>query len=344
MSLGQSIRGLGARIRGLFGQKPIARSDIAEGSGFGSLGNPDSTKPNPKSRKRTFITIIVLALIPLYYLIGAWFTHRINDDLNYTIADPGPGKSHTVAVVAELIDREVNQTKWSPNIQAFEPAALLRVGGNMVNFQTGIVKGISTTVYEMENRLARMRGTSSADVDMSSAREGLARSADTWLWAGADSEYRKAKDALIRYNTRLASGQANFEQRADNLQGLLDHVAFDLGAASNELDRELVAGRHKIIDFKADKVFYYAKGQSYAYFIILRALREDYSDIIKERHLEKIYEEMLTELASAAELQPLIVQNAKPSALIMPNHLATEGFYILCARARLREITDILQR
>ena len=344
MSLGQSIRGIGAKMRNLFGQRPNDKSDIAADIGYGNLGNPDSAKPKANRGKNFWLVTILLAIVPLYYLVGAWLTHRINDDLNYTINDPGAGKSHTVAVVAELIDREVNQTKWSPNIQAFEPAALLRVGGNMVNFQTGVVKGISTTVYEMENRLARMRGTSSADVDMALAREGLARSADTWLWAGADGEYRKAKDALIRYNVRLASGQANFEQRGDNLQGLLDHVAFDLGAASNELDREILAGRHKFIDFKADKVFYYAKGQAYAYFIILRALREDYGQVITERHMEKIYEEMLIELASAAELQPLIVQNAKPSAMIMPNHLAAEGFYILRARARLREITDILQR
>lgn len=344
MSLGQSIRGIGARMRGLFGQKPKGNSDIVGDISYGDLGKTDSAKPTAKKGKKFWLLVILLAIIPLYYLIGAWFTHRINDDLNFTINDPGAGKSHTVAVVAELIDREVNQTKWSPNIQAFEPAALLRVGGNMVNFQTGVIKGVSTTVYEMENRLARMRGTSSADVDMALAREGLARSADTWLWAGADGEYRKARAALNRYNVRLASGQANFEQRADNLQGLLDHVAFDLGAASSELNREILAGRHKIIDFKADKVFYNAKGQAYAYFIILRALREDYGQVITERHMEKIYEEMLVELASAAELQPLIVQNAKPSAAILPNHLAVEGFYILRARARLREITDILQR
>jgi len=29
---------------------------------------------------------------------------------------------------------------------------------------------------------------------------------------------------------------------------------------------------------------------------------------------------------------------------LMPNHLSTEGFYLLRARSKMREITDILQR
>lgn len=343
MDLGQNIRKLGAGFTGIFKAKPKSDPFATHEVPPAQQGAPIEPETKKKGSKK-WLLLLLLLIVPLYYLVGALLTHRINDNLNFIVKDPGPGKSHTVAVVASLIDREVNKTKWSPNIQAFEPAALLRVGGNMVNFQTGLIKGLATTVYELENRLARVRGTSAADKDMSEAREGLARSADTWLWAGADGEYRRAMTALNHYNDRLAGGQANFEQRADNLQFLLDHVALDLGGMSDALDREIKSGRHKFIDFQADKTFYYAKGQAYAYFIVLRALREDYPQVISERHLDKIYEDMLTELASAAEIQPMIVQNAAPNAQILPNHLATEGFYILRARAKLREITDILQR
>ena len=104
------------------------------------------------------------------------------------------------------------------------------------------------------------------------------------------------------------------------------------------------AGRKVFIDRRADKLFYFVKGQSYAYFIALRAVREDFKDVIVERRVAGLFDAMLADLATAASLQPVIVQNASPNALLMPNHLSTEGFYLLRARSKMREITDILQR
>ncbi len=346
MNIGQNLRAFGAKIKGVFDFKTkTSGNDIppAVAEAESVAGSTISTEKK-KSGWKKFAIFAVLLLIPLYYFVGSLLTHRINDDLNYKIGAPGPRQSVTVEVIASLIDREVNQTKWSPNIQAFEPAALLRFGGNMVNFQTGLVRAMNVVVVELENRLARVRGTSAADVDIAAAREGLSRSANTWLWAGADSEYRKAQKALLRYNDRLGNGQAIFEVRADNLQGVLDRIANDLGGQTEIIENQIANGRKLFIDRKADKVFYYAKGQAYGYFIVLRALREDYKSVLVERRVEKLYEAMLTDLATAAQFQPLIVQNAKPTGALLPNHLASEGFYILRARAKLREITDILQR
>lgn len=348
MSLGQKIRAVFAKAGNLKQIKPkaetFATADIAP--------NNEAQAPIKEKKKfslKGFLILLLLLLIPIYYMLGAMLTHRINDDLNFKVGAPSQGKSITVEVVAGLIDREVNDTKWAPNTQPFEPAALLRFGGNMVNFQSGIIRSLSTIVFEMENRLARMRGTSSADPDMASARQGLSRSPETWILdplptSSADSEYKKAREALLNYNKRLASGQAVFEVRADNLQAVLDRIALDLGGMTDALEQQTLLGRKVIIDRRADKLFYYAKGQSYAYFIVLRALREDYMPILKERRIESLYAAMLTDLAMVADMHPLIVQNAKPDGAFLPNHLSTEGFYILRARAKLREITDILQR
>ena len=350
MDIGQRARLFGSKIRGLFITKP--KSDPFAGADKPPIPDAEPTTEAPK-KKRNYkiwlILLVIFGIIPLYYIAGSIFTHRINDDLNFRVTAPANGKSSTVEVVAALIDREVNKTKWSPNIQPFEPAALLRFGGNMVNYQSGIIRALSTTVYEMENRLARSRGTAEADVDMAAARQGLSRSPETWILdplptSSADQEYRKAREALLRYNNRLAAGQATFEVRVDNLQGVLDHIALDLGGVSDSLDKQVSAGQKLIIDRRADKLFYYAKGEAYGYFIVLRALREDYNSVLVQRGVDKLYTEMLTELAMAAQMHPPIVQNGSQSALIMPNHLTTEGFYLLRARAKLREITAILER
>jgi hypothetical protein len=38
----------------------------------------------------------------------------------------------------------------------------------------------------------------------------------------------------------------------------------------------------------------------------------------------------------------LIVWNGYPDGLLIPNHLAAQGFYLLRARTQLRELTSIL--
>ncbi|MFM1977339.1 MAG: hypothetical protein RL145_2185 [Pseudomonadota bacterium] len=303
----------------------------------------------PKQRWQGWAIAAVLVVVPIYYILGAVLTHRINDDLNFKADDPGPGASRTIAVIAGLIDREINQTAWAPNTQPFQPAALLRYGGNMANFQSGMVKALSNITVEIESYVGRSRGTSAADPDLGRARQGLSRQPDTWLldpWptSSADQEYRKARTALIAYNQRVADGRAVFDVRSDNLQALLARSALDLGSSSDALEKQIGAGRKVFIDRRADKLFYFVKGQSYAYFIALRAVREDFKDVIVERRVATLYDAMLADLATAANLQPLIVQNASPNALLMPNHLSTEGFYLLRARSKLREITDILQR
>lgn len=354
MDFGQSVRAGLARVKALLpGPKsdPFATTDApppAAAAAAAAAAPVEGTGRKPRGWK-FWAVIAVLALVPVYYILGSLLTHRINDDLEFRPADPGPGASRTVAVMAALIEREVDGTTWVPNTQFFEPAALLRYGGNMVNFQSGLLRSLSVTTLELEGRLGRSRGTSSADTDLATARQGLSFSPDNWtvvsfIPGDAAVEYRKAGEALMSYNRRVAAGQAIFDERSDNLQAVLDRMAIDLGSLSDQLDRQTVAGRSVFIDRRADKLFYYVKGQSYGYFMVLRALREDFGGVIEERRVRRLYDEMLTELAEAARLQPLIVQNADPSALLVPNHLATQGFYLMRARAKLRELTDVLQR
>jgi hypothetical protein len=53
---------------------------------------------------------------------------------------------------------------------------------------------------------------------------------------------------------------------------------------------------------------------------------------------------MLEELRIAAVMQPLVVNNGTPGGQFLPNQLANQGFYNHRARAKLRELTDILKK
>jgi hypothetical protein len=345
MDIGQRLRGVWSSFR-RFG---ASKTQPVEAAAIQTTPDAPTAKPTSKHSGRVLTAAAVLALVPLYYGVGALLTHRINDDLQFVAPAAPPNGSKTVALMAALISREVDQTAWSPNTPAFAPAALLRFGGNMVNFQSGLIKALSTFSLELEGRLGRQRGTGGADNDLGTAREGLSRQPDTWILSplptsSADGEYRRAAKALLAYNQRLSSGQATFDVRSDNLLGVLDRIALDLGDASNQIDQQIEIGRTLLIDRRADKLFYFVKGKTYSYAMILRALKADFAGVLAERRVSAIYDSMLNDLDKAAALSPLIVQNGSPEALSGPNHLTTQGFYLLRARSKLREITDVLAK
>ena len=58
--------------------------------------------------------------------------------------------------------------------------------------------------------------------------------------------------------------------------------------------------------------------------------------------LGNAWAKMLESLRLTAELSPMVVVNGSPDAQAMPSHLAAQGFYLLRARTKLREITNIL--
>jgi hypothetical protein len=349
MDLGQRVRHAVAGVKRTF--TPQAKVDPFAATNDAPVAATADVDTEKKGWGwKAWAVVVFLGLLPFYYFIGAVTTHKINDNLNFKADDAGPGTSKTIAVIAGLIDREVNETTWSPNTQPFQPAAMLRYGGNMVNFQSGMIKALSTMTLEIDSQVGRTRGTSAADPDLGKAREGLSRQPDTWFidsflpTSSADQEYRKAMTALKAYNVRVGNGTAVFDVRVDNLQSVLNRAALDIGSSSDALEKQMAAGRKVFIDRRADKLFYFVKGQSYAYFITMRALREDFKDVIAERRVGGLYEAMLADLATAASLQPMIVQNGSPEAMFMPNHLSTEGFYLLRARAKLREISDVIAR
>lgn len=351
MQIGQSLRRFFTRARRAVTPDPLrARADGAPAPSPEPAAAPaPATGPQRRGGWKLWLIAAVPVLIALYYILGSALSYKINDDLAWRAVDPPAGASRAVAAMSGLVTREVDDTLWSANTPGFAPQALLRFGGNMPNFQSGMVRALSVFSIELEGRLARSRGTSGADPDVSRARQWLAREPDTWILnplptSSADSEYRKAAAALTAYNARVSQGQAIFDLRSDNLQATLDRIALDVGDASDTLETQVKAGRTVFIDRRADKVFYNVKGRAYAYHVLLSALKQDFAPVIAERRVARIYDSMLADLASAAALHPMIVQNGSPEAAVMPNHLTTQGFYLMRARAKLREITDILQR
>jgi hypothetical protein len=298
--------------------------------------------------RRAAIAIAVVIL--LYYPIGMIWVHAVDDDPDFVPAatDLVPGGSEAVAVAAALIDREVNRHSWVANDPFFMPGTLL---DNMPNYQQGIMSALARFGFELTDQLGRTRGSSAADPDLQQAAGALQYPGNVWLWnpgvslmpqASSEGRYREARLKLLSYNARLAQGQANYDMRADNLLATIERFAADLGSSSALIDSHISEASGSFFDSDADDVFYMTKGKLYGYYMVLKALGNDFAPIIKERNLQKPWNEMIETFRKAALLDPWVVSNGALDAQFQPNHLATQGFYLLRARTQLREISNIL--
>jgi hypothetical protein len=316
------------------------------------LDSPADTPKLPGAGRRwlkrsKWIALAVLVALLLYYPVGMIIVHKINDDPSFGPGEVPQGQSRAVALAAALIQREVVDSAWPANDPFFLPGYAL---DNMPNYQRGIQNALARFATEMADQIGRSRGSSSADEDLTKARGLLNQAPDTWYVSGgsisanSETQYKEAMVRLVSYNTRLAAGKAAFEPRADNLMSTLDRIGKDLGAASNAIDQEIDLYSGDWFDLNADNVFYYNKGLLYANAVLLRDLGVDFKNVLDERSAGKIWERMVASMMEGATLQPLVVINGSPNAMVEPNHLTAQGFYLLRARTQLEELTDVLQK
>lgn len=310
--------------------------------------------PEPRPARRGLIWLLLPALlvgiVALYYVAGALWFHRIDDDPTFgeTLEVP-PSASRAVAVAAALVEREVEVHRWTANDPWFQPTALL---DNMPNFQKGVLAAVARLTIELRDHLSRVRGTSQVDPDAEGAAGRLSYPGDVWFleWSrtpvqpSSESQYRRAVEDLRRYNERLTRGQATFERRADNLMATLERIAADLGAAAAALNEKAVARAGAWYDWDADDLFYANKGRLYAYRVLLRELGRDMAGVIDERGARRVYDQLLQSLERAGALRPWVVSNGPADALLWPNHLLAQGYLLLLARFQLFETINILQK
>jgi hypothetical protein len=316
----------------------------------GGTGSTTAAVASRSQRVWRWTWRLLLVAAILYYPVGALIVEDIDDDTQFAPRNVTPGESRAVATAADLVTREVDVHTWTPMMPFFLPAAIL---DNMPNFQRGIMSALGRFSTELMDQVGRTRGSSQTDRDLEQARGFLNEQPNIWLWqpsvslmpsATSAQKYRAGRDRLIAYNKRLAAGQAVFERRADNLQGVIDRIANDIGSDSAVLDQHIIEKAGDLFDTRADDIFYFNKGRLYTYYLLLRELGADFQNVIRDRELNNAWNGTVESFRVAAQLDPWIVWNGYLDGLLVPNHLAAQGFYLLRARTQLREISNILQK
>ncbi|SDD31690.1 DUF2333 family protein [Kordiimonas lacus] len=293
------------------------------------------------------VAIAVPVLVFLYIVLGMMVVHRVDDSMDDVPAAP-KGGSQAVTTVAYLVRREAMDHNWTPNDPIFLPGWWV---DNTPNYQMGLKSALERFSFELRDQLGRMRGSSTVDENLQRAASGLGIEPDRWVidfstsmlpTRPSDSFYKEAVKELEAYNVRLVQGDAIFERRADNFLATIDRIALDLGASSAALEQYVGENAGGVLpDLGADDLFYQVKGQVYGYLMILKALRQDFPNVIEDRELGALYDELISSMTRAAMLDPILVSNGAADGLAA-NHLSVQGFYLLRARTQLREVSNIL--
>jgi hypothetical protein len=293
------------------------------------------------------IAIALIAIFLLYYPVGMFIVHNVRDDAGFQAGEfEVEGGSHSVAIAAALVNREV-RAHWVPSDPFFLPGAALT---RMPAYQRGMVSAVARFTIALSDQIARTRGSSTVDVDLQKATGLFNYPPTVWFYdtsvswlptASSDSQYKAGVEALKRYNERLAKGNAMFERRADSLLDTLDRFAADLGSSSGSV-ADFVDNQSVFAVFRSGELYYETKGKMYAYYLLMRELRRDFEVVINERQLMTTWKQTEESLRVGAELSTPIVINAYPDSMIFPSHLAGQGFYLMRARTQLREITNVL--
>ncbi len=280
-------------------------------------------------------------------------------------ATPAPtvcGRSYIVDATAAMVDLNVRRNLWISSNPFYKTGFFFLIDwdrtkfmDNKAAFQRGVHQAASRAAADLADVLGRVRGTSQADPDLQIARGGLQFDQFTWAFnpfserpfgptTRSQTFYLNALNALERYQARLITCQASFDERSDNLLQFLDRLAADIGSTSATLLERAESHNSGWFDTRADDLFMFTKGQMYGYYGILRGARADFAEVVVARDLAGIWDNMDEHFRHAIGLDPWIISNGREDGLFAPSHLTAMGFYVLRARANLVELRAVLDR
>lgn len=289
---------------------------------------------------------LVLAIVFLYYPIGGWMINSIDTSSAYK-AKSVNGNLAAIDMVSHLVNREVHEKMWTPNLPFLFPCYFL---DNMPNFQLGLMSAVGQVAAAMD-RIAMPMSSTEADEQLSEAAELLQYPGNVWLFSpqnkllpvpSSNTQYKKGRKKLNNFNHEMALGKVVLPRSAQNLTLILKNIRKDMLRQIGKVEGHVRENQKNWIDLKADDVFYFSQGKLYAYAQILRALGMDFKDVLVKYEVYQQWTAMLKSLDEASDLNPTIVRNAKVNSSLAPNHLAVINYFAARAVNRLDNVIDRL--
>lgn len=294
---------------------------------------------------KAVIGALVLAVL-LYYPLGGALVEKIDRDTNY-VQSAETKSSSTISIMNQLVNREVNQHSWTANLPLFFPSYFL---DNMPNYQMGMVEAIAVVAGPVSKQIQCAEG-SKANSFMTTAAELLDYPGNVWIFApenrlkiapSSSSQYRKARKRLNDTNEALENEVCFWHKNPQNLADIISKIQKDLNKASESLEKQINEESQSWFDTSSDDVFYNSQGKAYSYLMILKALSQDYKEVILANNLYQDWTKAIRALENAVDINPQMVRNGELNSSFASNHLISLGYYIAKAQNILIVIDNTL--
>lgn len=241
---------------------------------------------------------------------------------------------------------------------------------NVPNWEYGVLIQVRDLAKALREAFSRSQSQSTEDNDLAEAEPHFNFDNSSWVLPSSESEYRKGRDRMQAYLTRLADDDqqnARFYPRADNLRYWLGTVESRLGSLSQRLRASVGQSRvntdllteggqqHKDQSVLAeivvktpwselDDVFYEARGTSWALLNFLRAAEVDFADVLKKKNAQASLRQIIRELeATQTPLGSPMILNGSGFGVVA-NHSLTMASYISRANAAIINLRELLSR
>lgn len=223
---------------------------------------------------------------------------------------------------------------------------------NMPNWEFGVLVQVRDMSRAMRRDMARSQSQSSEDRHLAQAEPRFNFDNRSWAFPASESEYRAGLDALGSYIERLERGDAEFYARADNLASWIGDVSTRLGSLSQRLSASI--GRSEVTQegrtykrtpwLEIDDVFYEARGSAWALLHLLRAVEQDYAEVLARKHAQVSLQQIIRELeATQRSLRSPMVLNGSGFGMLA-NHSLVMANYLSRANAALIDLRRLLEQ
>lgn len=278
----------------------------------------------------------VSSFLFFYYALGSCLVENLDITTIRELPKQNTQQLETANTMAFLINREIDEKMWTPNLPIIFPAYIL---DNMPNFQVGIIKAVRDAA-----RGVKKISSNNPDqfYDAKEAYENLRYSPYIWLLSkvstfniapSSNTQYRKARKALRQYNK-----DGSFTATAPDLEYFLAQMGHSLRKLAQKNEEQIIEHSADWFDNEADNRFYHNRGYAFAAWQIAAALGVDYKDVLVQKDVYTEWTHLISSLQKAAEFAPLIVRNAEPDSLSAPNHLIVQSYYLIRAHGAAENI------
>lgn len=322
---------------------------------------------------RSLTGLLVVYLLGTVILSWWWDTEPEEFAVRENAAQMAQTNNHTLvtgyittATFIRISDTMLNKRGGYLSNDVFPPGVWM---DNIPEWEFGVLMVLRDTARVFRQDFSRSQSQSVEDPDLSQAEGPYFFDNNSWILPASEESYREGQILFNAYLNRLADPaqtDAQFYARADNLVEWLAAMETRLGSISQQLSasvgkRQLntdLAGdsaatqatdtpRDQLVKtpwLQIDNIFYESRGFSWALLHLLRAMEQDFGDVLDKKNARVSLQQIIRELEPTQDTlwSPMVLNG--DGLGMLANHSLVMASYISRANAAIADLRKLLMQ